>query len=221
MKKIIYLLYGIICYYAFIGCAFFAIAFTGNFIVAKTIDSEPEMPLFESIIINLFLLVLFILQLRGFRQGWVKIIPVTLQRSTYVLLVSVCLMLLMWQWQPVGGIIWLTEDEVLKALLQIIYFSGWSIVLVTTFLMNHSDLFGLRQVWLYFKGNPYTPVAIKLPFFYKLVRRPMYFGFLIACWSAPVMTVAHLLFAISVTLYVLRTIFFEEKRVSFFFMFTK
>ena len=117
----------------------------------------------------------------------------------------------MWQWQPVGGIVWSVESKTAKDLLFIFYLAGWGIVFISTFLINHFDLFGLRQVWLYFNGKPYTELPFRLPGLYQLVRHPLYLGFLIAFWSTPVMTVAHLLFAVLTTGYILTAIRFEER----------
>jgi methanethiol S-methyltransferase len=216
MKKIIFLLYGVISYCAFLGTILYAIGFTGNLFVPKTIDGEPQMALVSAVLINASLLLLFAMQHSimarpAFRRWWVKFVPEPLKRSSYVLLASLCLMLLMWQWQPVGGIVWSTDNEALKALLLITYLSGWSIVFVSTFLINHFDLFGLRQTWLYFSGKPYTPLPFRIPGFYRFVRHPLYVGFLVAFWSAPVMTVAHFLFALLTTGYILVAIQFEER----------
>jgi len=216
MKRILFLLYGVVCYFAFFGTILYAIGFVGNIIVPKTIDSKPETSLVNAILINASLLLLFALQHSimarpKFKKWWTRIIPEQLERSTYVMLASLCLMLMMWQWQPMGGIIWSTENAVIKNILLATYLLGWSIVFLSTFLINHFDLFGLRQVWLYFRGKPYTQLPFRLPFFYKLVRHPLYFGFLVAFWSTPVMTAAHLLFAALTTGYILTAIQLEEK----------
>jgi protein-S-isoprenylcysteine O-methyltransferase Ste14 len=216
MKKLLYLLYGIVCYCAFLGTILYAIGFVGNLFVPKSIDSTPQTTLLSALLINASLLLLFALQHSimarpAFKQWWTKYIPVSLERSTYVLLASLCLILLMWQWQPMGGEVWTVENRALKAVLSIAYLSGWSIVFTSTFLINHFDLFGLRQVWLYFNNKPYTSLPFRLPLFYKLVRHPLYLGFLIAFWATPAMTVAHLLFAILTTGYILVAIQFEER----------
>lgn len=216
MKKVLFLLYGIICYCAFFGTILYAIGFVGNLFVPKSIDSAPQTTLLSAVLINASLLLLFALQHSimarpAFKRWWTKFIPEPLERSTYVLLASLCLMLLMWQWQPMGGVVWNIENRALKAILSIAYLSGWSIVFTSTFLINHFDLFGLRQVWLYFRGKPYTQLPFRLPLFYKMVRHPLYLGFLIAFWSAATMTVAHLLFAILTTGYILVAIQFEER----------
>ncbi|NII25253.1 isoprenylcysteine carboxylmethyltransferase family protein [Pseudoflavitalea sp. X16] len=216
MKKVLFLLYGIICYCIFFGTILYAIGFVGNLFVPKSIDSAPQTSLLSAVLINASLLLLFALQHSmmarpAFKHRWTMIIPEPLERSTYVLLASLCLIFLMWQWQPMGGIVWKVENPAFKAILSIAYLSGWSIVFTSTFLINHFDLFGLRQVWLYFTGRPYTALPFRLPLFYKMVRHPLYLGFLIAFWSASTMTVAHLLFAILTTGYILVAIQFEER----------
>ena len=216
MKKILSLLYGLVCYLAFFGTILYALGFVGNIIVPKTIDGAPQVPLRTAILINASLLLLFALQHSvmarpGFKKWWTTIIPQHLERSTFVLLASLCLMLLMWQWQPIGGIVWSIENEAVKNLLLVLYLVGWTIVFVSTFLINHFDLFGLRQVWLFFQDKPYTHLPFRLPLFYRFVRHPLYFGFLIAFWSAPVMTIAHLLFAVLTTGYIFTAIQLEEK----------
>ncbi len=216
MKRILFLLYGVVCYFAFFGTLLYAIGFVGNIIVPKTIDSKPETSLLNAILIDASLLLLFALQHSimarpNFKKWWTRIIPEELERSTYVLLASLCLMLLMWQWQPMGGIVWSTENAVIKNILLIIYLFGWSIVFVSTFLINHFDLFGLRQVWFNYRGIPYSHLPFRLPLFYKLVRHPLYLGFLIAFWSASEMTAAHLFFAVLSTGYILTAIQLEER----------
>ncbi len=216
MKKVSSLFYGFICYLAFFGTILYAIGFVGNLIVPKTIDSNPQVSLQTAILVNASLLLLFALQHSimarpAFKRWWTRIVPHHLERSTYVLLASLCLMLMMWQWQPIGGIVWSIENETVKKLLLFTYLFGWIIVFASTFLINHFDLFGLRQVWLYFLGKPYTQLPFRVPLFYRFVRHPLYLGFLIAFWSAPVMTVAHLLFAVLTMGYILTAIQLEER----------
>jgi protein-S-isoprenylcysteine O-methyltransferase Ste14 len=218
MKKSFSFIYGLVCYLAFFGTFLYAIGFVGNLVVPKTIDSNPQISLTNAILIDASLLLLFALQhsimaRSAFKNWWTKIIPVQLERSTYVLLASLCLMLMMWQWQPVGGIVWSVENETVKNLLLVGFFIGWFIVLASTFLINHFDLFGLRQVWLYFIGKPYRQLPFRTPLFYRFVRHPLYLGFMIAFWSTPVMTVAHLLFAVLTTGYILTAIQLEEKEL--------
>ncbi len=216
MKNTLYLLYGIICYIAFFGTILYAIGFVGNLVVPKTIDSEPQVSLIQAILINAALLLLFAMQHSimarpAFKQWWTRIIPTALERSSFVLLSSLCLMLLMWQWQPIGGVVWSIDNSFAKTILFILYLTGWGLVFVSTFLINHFDLFGLRQVWLYFTGKPYTALPFRLPALDKLGRHPLYLGFIIAFWSTPLMTIAHLLFAILTTGYILTAIQFEER----------
>ena len=216
MKRAIFLLYGLISYLAFLGTILYAIGFVGNHVVPKTIDGDPQVPLASAILTNASLLLLFALQHSimarpTFKRWWTRIIPAELERSSFVLLSSVCLVFMMWQWQPIGGIVWSVKNELVKTLLNVAYLTGWATVFVSTFLINHFDLFGLRQVWLYFRGKPYSELPFRLPGLYRLVRHPLYLGFLIAFWSTPVMTVAHLLFALLTTGYILTAIRFEER----------
>lgn len=216
MKKSAFLLYGLAAYLAFFGTILYAIGFVGNFIVPKTIDGITRLPLYKAVLIDASLLMLFALQHSimarpAFKSRFTKFVPEPLERSTFVLLASLCLMLMMWQWQPVGGIVWSVENQAIKIVLLTCYIAGWAIVFISTFLINHFDLFGLRQTWLYFRGKPYTQLPFRLPLFYKVVRHPLYLGFLIAFWSASTMTAAHLLFAGLTTLYILTAIQLEEK----------
>ena len=216
VKRILFLLYSLLCYMTFLGTIFYSIGFVGNFFVSKTIDGEPLVPLYQAILVNASLLLLFALQhsimaRQGFKRWWTKFVPEPLERSTYVLLSSLCLMLLMWQWQPIGGNIWSVENETIRQILFILNIIGWAVVFISTFLLNHFDLFGLRQTWLYFLRLPYTHLPFSLPLFYRFVRHPLYAGFLIAFWSTPTMTIAHLLFAVLTTGYILIAIRLEEK----------
>lgn len=216
MKKVLYLGYGVLCYCLFLGTIMYAIGFVGNLFVPKSIDSPPQTSLLSAVCINASLLLLFAIQHSvmarpAFKQWWTKMVPLPLERSTYVLMASACLILLMWLWQPMGGIVWQVEDTVFKTVLSIAYLSGWSIVFTSTFLINHFDLFGLRQVWLFYKGKPYSALQFRLHLFYKLVRHPLYFGFLVAFWATPTMSLAHLLFAILTTGYILVAIQWEER----------
>jgi protein-S-isoprenylcysteine O-methyltransferase Ste14 len=216
MKKFLSLFYGLAAYLAFFATILYAIGFVGNLVVPKTIDGEPQSSFLNAILVNALLLLLFALQHSimarpAFKRWFTKIVPAHLERSSFVLLASLCLMLMMWQWQPIGGIVWSTENQTIRTILLIVYLIGWGIVFLSTFLINHFDLFGLRQVWLYFRGKSYKELPFRLPFFYRLVRHPLYLGFLIAFWSTPVMTIAHLLFAILTTGYILTAIQLEEK----------
>lgn len=216
MKRFFFLLYGLIAYVAAVGSLLYAIGFIGNIVVPKTIDGEPQLPLLSAILINASLLLLFALQHSimarpGFKRWFTRMIPAELERSTFVLLSSLLLILIMWQWQPLGGVVWSVDNSTIKTILLVIYLIGWAILFISSFLINHFDLFGVRQVWLYFNKKPYTHLPFRLPFFYKYMRHPIYFGMLIAFWSASLMRVSHLLFAVLSTGYVLVGIQLEER----------
>jgi protein-S-isoprenylcysteine O-methyltransferase Ste14 len=216
MKKIAFLVYGIVSYAIFFATYCYAVGFVTNLIVPTSLDGQPERPFAEAILINSGMLLLFALQHSimarpAFKKWWTTFIPEPIERSTYVLLSSLCLILLVWQWEPIGGVIWSVDTSVLQIILTGISLLGFGIVLISTFLINHFDLFGLRQVWFYFSGKTYQPLVFRTPFFYKYVRHPLYLGWMIAFWAAPTMTVAHLLFASLCTLYMLTAIRFEER----------
>jgi methanethiol S-methyltransferase len=215
MKKILFLLYGITAYVIFFVTFCYAVGFVTGLIVPKHIDSIPDSPLAYQFLVNAALLSLFAIQHSGmarpaFKQWWTKFVPRPIERSTYVLLASLCLLLLFWFWQPMGGVIWEIESPSAQIAIQSIALIGFGIVLVSTFLINHFDLFGLRQVWLYFTGKEYTNLPFRTPMFYKYVRHPLYLGFMIAFWATPTMTAAHLFFAMMTTGYMLTAIQFEE-----------
>lgn len=215
MKKITFLAYGIVSYAIFFGTYCYAVGFVTNLIVPTSLDGKPERPFLQSLLINAGMLLLFALQHSimarpVFKKWWTRFIPEPIERSTYVLLSSLCLILLLWQWEPMGALIWSVDSPLLKLILTVISFIGFAIVLVSTFLINHFDLFGLRQVWFYFSGKDYQPLVFRTPFFYKYVRHPLYLGWMVAFWAAPVMTVAHFLFASLCTIYMLTAIRLEE-----------
>jgi methanethiol S-methyltransferase len=215
-NRIATFVYGVLCYLIFFGTFLYAAGFIGNLVVPKSIDSGPSGPLGEALLINAGLLALFAFQHSlmarpWFKRAWTRFIPEQVERSTYVLFSSLALIVLFWQWRPVGGVVWNLQEQALRISLYTLCAMGWLIVLISTFLINHFDLFGLRQVYLFLMGKEYTQLAFKTPALYRHVRHPLYLGWLFAFWATPTMTVAHLVFAIATTLYILMAIRFEEK----------
>jgi len=215
MKRIAVLLYSLFCYQVFLATFLYAVGFIGNLIVPKSIDSVPEVTLGAALFINTLLLVVFAVQHSvmarpWFKRAWTRIVPVAAERSTYVLFSSLALILLFALWQPMGGIIWNLQNEAARIALYSAYGLGWLLVLVSTFAIDHFDLFGLRQAWFFARGKEYTQSDFKQPILYRIVRHPLYVGWLFVIWATPTMTIAHLFFAIVTTLYILVGIQFEE-----------
>jgi methanethiol S-methyltransferase len=215
MKRLPIFLYGIFSYAVFFAVFLYAIGFIGNFWVPKSMDSPRDVPLTTALLVNLALLALFAIQHSvmarpAFKRWWTRVVPSAAERATYVLFSSLCLAVLFWFWQPMGGVIWNIESPVGIDVMYVVFAAGWLLLLYTTFLIDHFDLFGLRQVWLHLRGKPYTPVPFRSPWLYRQVRHPLYVGWLMIFWATPTMTVAHLLFAIMTTAYILVAIQFEE-----------
>jgi len=216
LKRILFFAYGTLSYVIFLGTFLYALCFIGNFGVPRTLDGPTSGPLGVSFAIDAGLLALFAVQhsvmaRKWFKDRWTRLVPKPIERSTYVLFSSLALILLFWQWRPLGGVIWSVQNPAGQLVLRGLFAFGWGLVLVSTFLINHFDLFGLRQVWLYLLGRSDKTVRFTTPGPYRLVRHPLYVGWLFAFWMTPVMTLAHLLFSIATTAYILLAIQFEER----------
>jgi protein-S-isoprenylcysteine O-methyltransferase Ste14 len=210
------LLYGIFCYLVFFATFLYAIAFLGDFGVSRTIDSGVEGSVGGALAINAGLLALFALQhsimaRSWFKRAWTRVVPPAAERSTYVLFSSVALILLFWQWRPIGGLVWQVDNELGRMAIIWFYAAGWMLLLLATFMINHFDLFGLRQVYLQFRGQEYSGLSFRTPGLYRVVRHPIYLSWLCIFWATPRMTVAHLVFALATTGYILIAIQLEER----------
>ena len=215
-KRILFFAYGSLSYLIFLGTFLYAVCFIGNFGVPRTLDDAANGSFGLSIAIDAGLLALFAVQhsvmaRKWFKDWWTRIVPQPIERSTYVLFSSLALVLLFAEWRPLGGLIWSVEDSVGRLVLRGLFAFGWGLLLLSTFLINHFDLFGLRQVWLSLQGRPYKTLKFATPGPYRLVRHPLYVGWLFAFWMTPVMTLAHLLFSVATTAYILLAIQFEER----------
>jgi methanethiol S-methyltransferase len=216
MGRFAAMLYGVVAYAVFFATFLYAVGFVGNVFVPKAIDTNARPFSVVSLVVDALLLGLFatqhsVMARQGFKEVWTKLVPKPVERSTYVLLSSLCLVLVYWQWRAMLGNVWDVENPEAQRVLMGLFWLGWLQVLASTFMINHFDLFGLRQVYLYMNGREYTPIGFKTPMLYKYLRHPVMLGFLIAFWATPRMTVGHLLFAVATTSYVLVAIQLEER----------
>ena len=216
MKRMLIFLFGTVSYLLFFFTFLYSVGFIGNFAVPKTMDSPADGPWQTALAIDLGLLTLFAVQHSvmarpAFKRVLTTVIPQAAERSTYVLMSSLALLILFWKWQPLGGTVWQVDGTVGSTLLYLGFAFGWTLVLVSTVVINHFELFGLRQIWLNLKGESYTNLPFATPFLYRIVRHPLYVGWLCVFWMTPAMTVTHLLFAAVTTAYILVAIQFEER----------
>jgi len=215
MKRVLSLAYGFIAYGIFVPTLLYAICFIGNIVVPKTIDSGRQEGLLSAAAINAVLLVLFaaqhsIMARKGFKRMWTQIVPKHLERPTYVLAASLMLILLLWQWRSIPDVVWELQEPA-ATVLATTFWLGWVLLFSSTFLINHFELFGIQQAWGYFRGKQYARPKFRTPALYRIVRHPLYLGFVIAFWSAPRMSLGHLIFSIACTGYILLGIYFEER----------
>jgi methanethiol S-methyltransferase len=215
-KRIGFFIYGVVSYAIFFATFLYAVGFVGGFAVPTTLDGPARGSLAAGIAINAGLLALFAIQHSvmarpWFKEKWTRYVPTVIERSTYTLLSSLALILVFALWRPLGGVVWSVSDPVARGVLYGLFGLGWALVLYATFLINHFDLFGLRQVWLQLRNKPYTRLTFGTPSAYRIVRHPLYLGWFVAFWATPLMTYSHLLFAIATSAYILIAIQFEER----------
>ncbi|MEM9923185.1 MAG: methanethiol S-methyltransferase [Cyanobacteria bacterium P01_D01_bin.50] len=216
LQRILFFIYGLVCYCIFFATFSYAMGFAGNFLVPKSMDTGGTASFVKALIIDALLLGVFAIQhsgmaRKGFKEAWTKVIPKPIERSTYVLCTSLALILLFWQWQPLGTTLWDLSGTIAEPILWCLCGLGWLIVLLSTFMINHFELFGLQQVFLNFVGKEPEKLNFKVVGLYNYVRHPIYLGFIIAFWSTPVMTLTHLFFSCGILAYILVGIFLEEK----------
>jgi protein-S-isoprenylcysteine O-methyltransferase Ste14 len=216
MKRWIFFAYGVVCHLLFVAIFVYMAGFVGNLLVPKTIDVGQSMSTAWAILMDLGLIALFgvqhsLMARPAFKQLWTKLIPPPIERSTYVLISNLVCFVLMWQWQGIDIVVWDVHHPIGRAVLWGIFAAGWLLVFLTSLMINHFDLFGTRQVWLELRGQPYTPLPFRTPMLYKYIRHPLYVGWALAFWATPTMTLGHLLFAGSLTIYMVLAARIEER----------
>ncbi|BBU22328.1 methanethiol S-methyltransferase [Mycobacterium xenopi] len=208
--------YGVVSYLMFIVSFLYAIGFVGGIVVPRTVDHAVTAPVGQAVVVNSLLLGLFAVQHSvmarpAFKRWWTRFVPPPVERSTYVLLASLALLLLYWQWRSMPAQIWDVRSPAARSAVWAVFWVGWLIVFASTFMVSHFDLFGLRQVYLAWRGEPYTDIGFRSPLLYRVVRHPLMLGFIIALWAIPTMTAGHLFFAAASTVYILIAVQFEER----------
>jgi protein-S-isoprenylcysteine O-methyltransferase Ste14 len=216
MKRYLTIGYGALSYLLFLVAFLYAIVFVGAILSNRTVDHGISAPLGQALLIDLGLLGLFgvqhsVMARPAFKRWWTRFVPSTIERSTYVLLASSVLLLLYWQWRSMPGHVWDVRQPVGRAAMWVLFWLGWAMVLSATFMINHFEFFGLRQVYLAWRGKPYSELGFRTHLLYRLVRHPLMLGFLVAFWAAPTMTVGHLLFSVAITVYILIALQLEER----------
>ena len=215
MRRLFAIGYGAAAYLIFLAAFVYAVGFVGNIAVPRSVDNGLSAPIGTATLIDMALLALFAVQHSvmarpAFKRYWTRVVPPSVERSTYVLLASAILLVLYWQWRTMPAVIWDVRPQAPRAVVWALFWLGWAIVLASTFMISHADLFGLRQTFLAWREKPYTPIGFQAPYLYRLVRHPIMLGFVIAFWAAPTMTAGHLLFAFATTGYILIALRIEE-----------
>ncbi|MBW0015581.1 methanethiol S-methyltransferase [Mycobacterium sp.] len=216
MKRHLIVGYGAASYLLFLLAFLYLIGFVGDILVPRSVDHAIAAPIGQAVAVDVALVALFgaqhsVMARQGFKRWWTRFVPPSIERTTYVLFSSVVLVLLYWQWRTMPAVLWDVRLTGARMVVWALFWLGWAIVLASTFMINHFDLFGLRQVYLAWRGKPYTELGFRAAMFYRLVRHPLMLGFLIAFWAAPTMTAGHLLFSIAMTGYILIALRIEER----------